>query len=530
MTNSQTSFRPSALKYRPQRLDELVGQEVLVKSLKNSIDQDRLAHAYVFTGVRGVGKTSTARLLARGLNCHGADGSGGPTSNPCGVCRSCMDILSEKSMDVLEVDAASQTGVDDVRQLIENVSYKPVHGRYKIYIIDEVHMLSKSAFNALLKTLEEPPAYAKFFMATTEIDKVPVTILSRSQRYDLKRIPLNVLQDHLTQIVEQEGRQIDASGLHLIAEAAEGSARDALSILDQVFNVAEGEIKLNDVESVLGYARYQDVVDLLSDLFDGNVQPALEKFQNLYAEGTSVLNLANRLLYVVHKLSISMATSTSFGLLESEKELLEGLSVPTLTRAWQLILKGIEEIKQCPSQSNAMEMLLIRFCYISQLAQIDSGNENLDQKKKSSLIEAKPIQDKPEKKSPATEESKSIQSSITMDELVLRAHRENEVMLATHLECSVAFVESKDSFLKLKKVKTVPQSFERDLQKKMTGWYGCPWAVEWVESDSALTLEQLKQNEQKKRLNDFQKSDTFMRVKAAFPNAQLTEIKERLDS
>ncbi len=385
MTHSQTSFRPSALKYRPQNLDELVGQEVLVKSLQNSIDQDRLAHAYVFTGVRGVGKTSTARLLARGLNCLGVDGNGGPTSSPCGVCRSCVDILSEKSMDVLEVDAASQTGVDDVRQLIENVSYKPVHGRYKIYIIDEVHMLSKSAFNALLKTLEEPPAYAKFFMATTEIDKVPVTILSRSQRYDLKRIPLSILQDHLAKIVEQEGRQVDSSGLQLIAEAAEGSARDALSILDQVFNVAEGEIKASDVESVLGYARHQDVVELLSDLFAGNVQSALEKFQKLYAEGVSVLNLANRLLYVVHKLSMATVTGVESGLLAAEKELLGSLSVPTLTRAWQLILKGIEEIKQSPNQANAMEMLLIRFCYISHLpnmAHIGSENENLDQKKK----------------------------------------------------------------------------------------------------------------------------------------------------
>ncbi|PLX30435.1 MAG: DNA polymerase III, subunit gamma and tau [Alphaproteobacteria bacterium] len=549
MTDTYTSFRPSALKYRPQKLDDIIGQEVLVKALTNSIQNDRLAPAYVFTGVRGVGKTSTARLLARGLNCLGKDGTSGPTGSPCGVCRPCLDIIQEKSLDVLEVDAASQTGVDDVRQLIENVSYKPVHGRYKIYIIDEVHMLSKSAFNALLKTLEEPPAYAKFFLATTEIDKVPVTILSRSQRFDLKRVSVRRLQEYLGQIVEAEGRVAEAEGLRLIAEAAEGSVRDGLSILDQVFNIAEGDIMRSDVEKMLGYARQQDVIDLMTGAFAGDIQGSLDIFHKLYNEGISILMLTNRMLHCIHRLSTAKAMQAEGGLLETEKKLLEKLSIPSLTRAWQLILKGIEEIRLSPNEADAMEMILIRFCYVSHLPDlIDIATQGLDsdQKKKSfdhpvTVSESNNLQ---ENKSRAAEKyprdvSQTLNSGeaskenrvseITMEQLVQYAHENNEVILATHLECSVAFIEGKNLFLKLKKVQSVPQGFERDLQKKMTAWFCAPWVVEWAADDKALSLQESKEQAQKKRLKDYQKSDTFVKIKAAFPEARLTKISERID-
>jgi DNA polymerase-3 subunit gamma/tau len=557
---TQNVFRASALKYRPQTLSQVIGQDVLVQTLENSFKNKRLAHAYIFTGVRGVGKTSTARLLARGLNCVGLDGKGHETPNPCGQCTPCQDITNERTLDVIEIDAASQTGVDDVRQLIENVSYKPVSGRYKVYIIDEVHMLSKSAFNALLKTLEEPPAHTKFFFATTEIDKVPMTILSRCQRFDLRRVPEGTLKKHLKNLLEQEGVESEEAALDLLIEAAEGSVRDALSLMDQAINQTSGALNATIVEQMLGYARHRDVSELLDLILKGHPKESLALFQSLYEKGTAPLSLCNRLLHSIHKLSLAISIENKDRLNAKEKEMACSLSLPTLTRLWQTILKGIEEIKASPQEAVAMEMLIIRLCYLHPLPDlVDLALSTLkpNEKKKSESINspsfskistAKPPQENqtelpqiPEKKiltaqqktDPLTskEEIPTPPSQHLTDEaLVQLAYDKKEPVLASHLLQSIAIIECEYNSLSYKPLKPLPANFEKDLQKKLTNWLGIPFKVYSSDSDCAQSLHEKKQDARKKMLQEYEKSDTFKKLKGVFPNAKPIEIQERTSS
>ena len=363
-------YRVLARKYRPTDFNTLIGQDALVRTLTNAIQSGRLAHAFMLTGVRGVGKTTTARIIARALNCIGADGQGGETAEPCGVCENCTAIAEDRHVDVMEMDAASRTGVDDIREIIEGVRYKPVSARYKVYIIDEVHMLSKNAFNALLKTLEEPPEHVKFIFATTEIRKVPVTVLSRCQRFDLRRIDMDTLSKHFKSIVEQENASVTEGALALISRAADGSVRDGLSLLDQAIAHTAGEVGEDAVRDMLGLADRARTFDLLDAVMKGDVEEALGQLASQYDSGADPAQVLEDMLELVHWLTRIKVTPTAAeapGVPEMERtrggEMARGLSMSALTRGWQMLLKGLGEVRSAPSALQAAEMILVRLMY-----------------------------------------------------------------------------------------------------------------------------------------------------------------------
>jgi DNA polymerase-3 subunit gamma/tau len=367
-----THYRVLARKYRPQTFAELIGQEAMVRTLANAIANGRVAHAFILTGVRGVGKTTTARIIARALNCIGTDGGGGPTASPCGACEHCRSIAEDRHVDVIEMDAASRTGVDDIRELTEGMRYRPVSARFKVYIIDEVHMLSKNAFNALLKTLEEPPPDVKFVFATTEIQKVPVTVLSRCQRFSLRRVPIEQLAAHYRGIAAAEGIEIAAGALGLIARAADGSVRDGLSLLDQAIALANGSIDEAMVRDMLGIADRGLVFDLFETVLKGDAAGALDRMEALYQGGADSLSVVQDLLDLAHfvtRLKLVPDAGAGDALEEGDRErarpLAAALTMPVLARAWQMLLKGIEEVQAAPSAKQAAEMLLVRLAYVA---------------------------------------------------------------------------------------------------------------------------------------------------------------------
>jgi len=369
-----TPYRVLARKYRPKDFSSLIGQEAMVRTLTNAIASGRLAHAFVLTGVRGVGKTTTARIIARALNCIGPDGTGGPTIEPCGVCANCRDIAEDRHVDVMEMDAASRTGVNDIREIIEGVRYRPVSARFKVYIIDEVHMLSSAAFNALLKTLEEPPEHVKFIFATTELRKIPVTVLSRCQRFDLRRVEIDVLTAHFDRISKAENSSVDEGALRLIARAADGSVRDGLSILDQAISHGSGTVTEAQMRDMLGLADRARIFDLFEAVLGGDVAVALEQLDQQYRLGADPAVVTQDLLELTHwltRLKLTPDAAQSFAVPEAERvrggTMAQKLAMPHLSRTWQMLLKGLSEIRNAPNPLQAAEMLLIRLAYVSDL-------------------------------------------------------------------------------------------------------------------------------------------------------------------
>jgi DNA polymerase-3 subunit gamma/tau len=370
------AYQVLARKYRPQTFAEMIGQDALVRTLTNAIAADRLAHAWLLTGVRGVGKTTAARIIALALNCTGADGAGGPTPSPCGACANCVAIAEGRHPDILEMDAASRTGVDDIRELIEGVRYRPTSARYKVYIIDEVHMLSTNAFNALLKTLEEPPEHVKFVFATTEARKVPVTVVSRCQRFDLRRVAEDELARHFAAIAEAEGVAVDEGALRLIARAADGSVRDGLSILDQAL-ATEGEatgINEDAVRAMLGLADRSQVFTLFESVMKGEIGPALAQLSGQHAAGADAESVMGDMLDLTHWLTrVKITPNVADDPVVPEAErvigrgLAEGLSMAALARAWQMLLKGLGEVQNAPQPMKAAEMVLVRIAYAAGL-------------------------------------------------------------------------------------------------------------------------------------------------------------------
>ena len=375
-TESNQPYRVLARKYRPQTFSELVGQEPMVRTLANAIKRDRLAHAFLMTGVRGVGKTSTARLIAKALNCVGPDGQGGPTIDPCGQCEPCTAIAEGRHIDVIEMDAASHTGVDDVREIIEAVRYAAVSARYKIYIIDEVHMLSRNAFNALLKTLEEPPAHVKFLFATTEVEKLPVTVLSRTQRFDLRRIPADLLHKHFAMVCEKEGVEAEEEALHIIAAASEGSARDGLSILDQAIAHAdldtEGKVTAAKVRDMLGLADKGAQRRMLGHVLEGDAKALLTAIDEQYALGVEPLALMRAIMDLTHRITLAQVSGGEADAPTAEErtaltDFAQRLSAAQLHRLWQLLLKGHEEVRQAPDPLVSAQMALLRVMHAADM-------------------------------------------------------------------------------------------------------------------------------------------------------------------
>lgn len=387
------SYRVLARKYRPQMFQDLVGQDALVTLLQNAIRLKRIPHAVLLTGVRGVGKTTTARILARAVNCVGPEGDRTePSLEPCGVCEHCRDILQDKHLDVLEMDAASRTGVEDIRELIDSVKYRPVRSRFKVYIIDEVHMLSRNAFNALLKTLEEPPPSILFIFATTDAHKIPITVRSRCQRVDLPRVSVATLSPFLQSIAQKEDVALTEPASRLLAHAAEGSVRDSLSLLDQAIALAdEAGVSEALVTQMLGLCDVQPLLTLMGHLFAGEVPQALDVFAGLYAKGMDPLMLMEDMLRLTHLLSRAACREAEV-LSEQEVAFFETftprLSVPMLTRTWQILLKGQSEISLSPHPERAMEMLIIRLGYVSQILDIPptAEGEHQDGAKKKVLM------------------------------------------------------------------------------------------------------------------------------------------------
>ncbi len=373
-------YRVLARTYRPTRFDDLIGQEVMVRILRNAFAIGRVAHAFMLTGVRGVGKTTTARIIARAMNCVGPDGAGGPTADPCGVCPNCVAILADRHPDVVEMDAASRTGVDDVREIIEATRFRPLQARTKVFVIDEVHMLSRNAFNALLKTLEEPPPHVKFVFATTEIRKVPVTVLSRCQRFDLRRVSMAELSAHFGRIAAREQVTVAPEALDLIARAADGSVRDGLSLLDQAIaqsgqGGAGGEpVGKEAVADMLGLADREDVFDLLEAVMAGRPAAALGITERAHERGADAGVLLQDLLELLHTVTRLQAIpelKDSRTLPEAERTrgaaFAARLSVPVVGRAWQILLKGIGEVESAPDRRAAADMVLIRLCHVADL-------------------------------------------------------------------------------------------------------------------------------------------------------------------
>ena len=372
---SDTGYQVLARKYRPATFADLIGQDAMVRTLKNAFAADRIAQAFMLTGIRGTGKTTTARIIAKGLNCIGPDGQGGPTTDPCGICQNCVAITEGRHVDVMEMDAASNTGVQNIRDaIIETVSYRAAQARYKIFIIDEVHMLSTSAFNALLKTLEEPPPHVKFLFATTEIRKVPVTVLSRCQRFDLRRIEPEVMIAHLQQVAAKEGAQIADDALALITRAAEGSVRDAMSLLDQAIAHGAGETTATQVRAMLGLADRGRVLDLFEAIMRGDAAGALSELGGQYADGADPVAVLRDLAEITHWLSVVKITSEAAEdptIAPEERirgrALADRLPMRVLTRMWQMLLKALEEVALAPNAMMAAEMAVIRLTHVADL-------------------------------------------------------------------------------------------------------------------------------------------------------------------
>ncbi len=523
-------YRVLARKYRPATFADLIGQDVLVRTLSNAMATGRIAHAFLLTGIRGIGKTTTARIIARALNCIGEDGKGGPTISPCGVCSNCQMIAEDRHVDVLEMDAASHTGVDDIRDLIDTVKYLPSSARYKIYIIDEVHMLSTSAFNALLKTLEEPPPHVKFIFATTESRKIPVTILSRCQRFDLKRVDVDTLSKHLTNIVANESGQAEEEALKLISVAAEGSVRDALSMLDQA--MARGElVTVASVRQMIGSADNTAIFRLLESLLSGDVSGTLDLLREYYGAGADPMTMVQDCLSATHlitRVKISPAALSDITLSPHDREmaakLAEKLSMPVVTRLWQMLLKGVAEVRVAPSQIAAVEMLMVRIAYAAQMPtpdevirDVSSGQPAVVVKQKNESVVkpiAGPVKDQPKQK------------ANSFKELVALFSKNREPLLYTRLHQDVHLVKFTVGELTIRGNEHVGREVAARISDCLQAWTGESWKVMLSKDEGEPTLLEQEQAEKKKNIQEVAEHPLVASVLEQFPGAQVVDLKQ----
>ncbi len=575
------AYRVLARKYRPESFAALIGQEALVRTLSNALEMKRLAHAFVLTGIRGIGKTSTARLLAKGLNCIGMDGSGAETLEPCGDCEPCTAIAAGRHVDVLEIDAASHTGVDDAREIIEGVGYCPVSARYKIYIIDEVHMMSKSAFNALLKTLEEPPEAVKFIFATTEIRKVPVTILSRCQRYDLRRVSADMLEAHLQKICEKEGITHDAVALRTIASAAEGSVRDALSILDQAAAMTADKLVGDAVNDMLGRPGRGESLVILQATLDGDAATALAQFARLHKNGAEAEMVVTDLLNIIHQASLVAAGADLADLIENERPgitALGNLGIAKLGRAWQMLLKGHEEVSKAPNPTTAFEMLVIRLAHTANMPTPSDILQKLpnaphanvkDPSHATKASVASPatsatLSYTPQKDDPAAHSTNSGQMSgnggqqqavveetlpetephpaetapaapphlepttkpiASLADIADLAEAKDEMLLAARIRTHLRLVGLNPGFLEVALTEKAPKPLIGDLAKYLTKWTGQRWLVSVSDGPGGKTLAEERAEHAVLLRNDIAETPLVKAILTMFPGSKIEAIK-----
>jgi len=561
------AYRVLARKYRPSNFTGLVGQDALVRTLKNAFETGRIAHAFMLTGVRGVGKTTTARIIARALNCIGPDGKRKePTIHPCGVCDPCVAIAESRHVDVQEMDAASHTGIDDVREIIDGVRYAPASARYKVYIIDEVHMLSKQAFNGLLKTLEEPPPHVKFIFATTEIRKVPVTILSRCQRFDLRRIESEELVGLLEGIAAKENVEIERPALALIARAAEGSARDGLSLLDQaIAHGEEGPITADVLRAMLGLADRGRVLDLFEKLMGAKVAEALSDLRELYDRGADPLVVMQDLLETTHFLTRVKVAPGAEGFFDGGSseakrcaDIAAKLSVPSLTRAWQLLLKGLLEVRDATQPLAACEMALIRLAYAADLPPteklvrdvLDGASAPASAPRASAspatgggTTRSAVAEDRPAPRPRASESAPTMTAQAmpvpvaqaepapdlrigTLEDLAALAQNNGSPVLRVQIENNIRLIRLEAGHLEFAPTPAAPRSLAGDLSQKLKEWTGVRWSVIVAREGGAPTIAEQKKAAKAARLESVLQEPFVRAVLDRFPGAEVIAVRD----
>ncbi|MGF1639411.1 MAG: DNA polymerase III subunit gamma/tau [Rhodospirillales bacterium] len=542
-------YRVLARKYRPTTFDALIGQEALVRTLTNAFRLGRLAHAYMLSGVRGVGKTTTARIIARALNCVGPDGTGGPTATPCGVCEHCRAIAEDRHVDVVEMDAASRTGVGDIRELIDAIPYRPVSGRYKVYIVDEVHMLSNNAFNALLKTLEEPPEHVRFVFATTEIRKVPVTVLSRCQRFDLRRVDAETLARHFAVVVAGEGADVSDGALRLIARAADGSVRDGLSLLDQAISHCGGAVDEEAVREMLGLADRTMVFELLDRLFHGDIGRALDLLAAQYAAGADPAVVIGDLLELTHwltRIKVAPETTAAPGLPEAERvrgrRMADGVSMATVSRAWQMLLKGLAEVRTAPAPLQAAEMVLIRIAYAADLPTPAEALQAMDPVQRSPAAprptpsapppghrpQAQTVEPSPLRTAvaPAPEARPAPSGPVSFEEVVALVADRREAILAGHLAADVHLVGFEPGRIEVRLGERAPADLPRQLSRLLTEQTGVRWLVTVSREPGAAPLSDQRREAEAARFERATRHPLVEAVLKTFPGAVVEAVRD----
>ena len=552
---SEQTYQVLARKYRPATFADLVGQEAMVRTLKNAFAAERIAHAFMMTGIRGTGKTTTARIIAKGLNCVGPDGTGGPTTEPCGRCEPCIAIAEGRHVDVMEMDAASRTGVGDMREVIDSVHYRAASARYKIYIIDEVHMLSNAAFNALLKTLEEPPAHVKFIFATTEIRKVPVTVLSRCQRFDLKRIEPEVQIALLRKIATAEGAQISDGALALITRAAEGSARDATSLLDQAISNGAGETTADQVRAMLGLADRGRVLDLFDLIMKGDAAGALAELSGQYADGADPMAVLRDLADITHWISvikITPAAAEDPTTPQEERErglaMAQALPMRVLSRMWQMLLKALEEVAFAPNAMMAAEMAVIRLTHVSDLPDPETLVKKLMSEPRPSgggsggapaggggggmvhgamrMAPASPA------RGPTMQGGQALALAqgqmpvyATFDQVVALIREKRDMRLLMEVETSLKLAKYAPGRIEFEPAANAAPDLAARLSQRLQTWTGERWGVSIVSTGGAATIAQERDRAEEDQRAEVMENPLVQAVIAAFPGAKISEIR-----
>ncbi len=554
-----------ALKYRPKNFKELIGQNIMVETITNSIKLNKLPNAYLLTGIRGTGKTTTARLIARALNCK----KDFLKEENC-ECDNCEEIANSRHLDVIEMDAASKTGIDDVRELIESSKYNPSSAKYKIIILDEVHMLSKQAFNGLLKTLEEPPPHLKFIFATTEVKKIPVTILSRCQRFDLHRVPISELVKNLKKILKKENGKVEENALVLIAKSAEGSVRDSLSLLDRALAsqaVEEKEIDENFVRKMLGIADKSKILSLLNCIFQGDQKNSIKQLKELIEEGIDPLNFLNDLLeiiYFIQQKKILGAFDSEASLSEAEQNSINSMSdkinINTLVIFWQFILKVMEELSIVSNPILSLEMLIVRLVHLKDMPSYESildnlrkedpvhTDENFSSISKSILKEKKITSDesqgsktskdqiksltqtKPEilSSKPKNDLEKTLGNKISsIEDLINLSSQKKEVQLKYDLERNVNLIKFSEGKIDISFNQNLDKNFVRNLTEKLHQWTGNRWVITLSKESGQKTFYETQSKMKKELIEQEKKGEIYKKFKSAFSDIELTEVKKK---